>query len=119
MDLAPLQKGLALFHKLLSLMHYGALVALLLTNADMGVCSYPHTPGIHKKEQIEAWKPVVKVFAAPGAQLACAYSVKNDQCNSWMLLLYVFLECRLCTRRGAGLCASSGTSAASRTRVCP
>lgn len=43
---------------------------------------------------------------------------ENDQCNSWTLLLYMFLECRLCTRRGAYLCASSGTLAASRTRVC-
>ena len=111
-------KGLALFLKLLSLVHCRALVALMLTNVDMGMCSYPHTPGIHKKEQIEAWKPVVKVRAALGAQLPCTYSLKTTSATAGRCLSYMLLDCRLCTRRGACLCASSGTWAASRTRVC-
>ena len=85
--LSATMKGLALFQLLLSLMHYGALVAQMLTNVDMGVCSYPHTPGIHKKEQIEAWKPVVKVRAALGAQFALYICPENDHCDSWTLLL--------------------------------
>lgn len=28
---------------------------------------YPHTPGLYTKEQIEAWKPVVKAVKDKGA----------------------------------------------------
>lgn len=27
---------------------------------SLGCGRYPHTPGIHTEEQVEAWKPIVK-----------------------------------------------------------
>jgi len=32
---------------------------------------YPHTPGIFTKEQVEAWKPIVKAVKDKGAVFFC------------------------------------------------
>jgi len=34
-------------------------------------CRYPHTPGIFTKEQVEAWKPIVKAVKDKGAVFFC------------------------------------------------
>ena len=96
-------KGLALFQKLLSLMLYGALVAQMLTTVDKGVCRYPHTPGIHKKEQVEAWKPVVKVCAALGALLPCTYSLKMTSATAGRCFSTCFWSAG-CAREGGPVC---------------
>lgn len=49
----------------------GGLLITEATGISDSCYGYPHTPGIHTDEQVEAWKPIVKAVHDKGGVFVC------------------------------------------------